>query len=253
MKNLITRLSNIGLTKNEAKVYYFLLKNPPITGSELSKKMKMDRTLVYQILNQLIDKKTVSYYTDDNNKRLYITTSTKNLYLPIKEKEMDLDSLLPELEKIKNKEQLPSQEVSIFQGVIGIKKYLDELIKEKEILIIGGLVKSSEIHHKLFEKIVLEHKNKIESIKGKVILSETVKDFKKCISDKKNIFGFNNFKFKVFDHLSNLNTTVIFKDRIATHIMTDRPIIIFIKSKKLAKDYREYFEKIWNISSNLTM
>ncbi|MDD3178172.1 MAG: helix-turn-helix domain-containing protein [Candidatus ainarchaeum sp.] len=253
MKNLITRLSNIGLTKNEAKVYYFLLKSVPICGNDLSKKLKMDRTLVYQILNQLIEKKIVTYHIDFKNTRIYSITNIKNLYIPLKEKEMELDLLIPELDKLKNKDQSIKQEIIIFQGIMGIKKYLDEIIFEKEIFMIGGLIKSNIINYNIFEKIISEHKNLLSNIRGKIILSESISEIKKCISDKKFSFDLKNFQLKKINNLNNLNTTVIFKDRIATHILTENPIIIFIKSKKLAKEYKEYFLELWDRAENVSM
>ena len=44
------QLTEIGLTKNQAKVYLEILKTPEQTGGEISKKLSIDRSFAYGIL-----------------------------------------------------------------------------------------------------------------------------------------------------------------------------------------------------------
>jgi len=59
-------------------------------------------------------------------------------------------------------------------------------------------------------------------------------------------------------HLKNLKvrylevkspaTTTIYNDKVAIHILTDKPLIIIIKNKDIADGYRNYFEILWKIA-----
>jgi sugar-specific transcriptional regulator TrmB len=56
MDEILKKIINIGLTKNEAKIFYHLLKNGGQTASELSKIIGINRSNIYSILSNLISK-----------------------------------------------------------------------------------------------------------------------------------------------------------------------------------------------------
>ena len=65
---MLQELKKLGLPENEAKVYIELLKRGPISVNNLSKKISFDRTLVYQILNNLVEKGLANYIIKENKK-----------------------------------------------------------------------------------------------------------------------------------------------------------------------------------------
>ena len=67
MEKLKEHLTKAGLTGNESKIYLELLKNEELTANELSKKVSMDRTLAYTVLNHLIEKGLISYIIKQND------------------------------------------------------------------------------------------------------------------------------------------------------------------------------------------
>jgi len=62
------KLRKSGLTGNEAKVYFELLRKGSMSANDLSKKIGMDRTLTYTVLNHLIEKGLVNYVIKKNKK-----------------------------------------------------------------------------------------------------------------------------------------------------------------------------------------
>jgi sugar-specific transcriptional regulator TrmB len=54
-KNIEVELASIGLSKDQARVYLFLLRNGALTAHMLSKRLGIARTLVYKVLSDLID------------------------------------------------------------------------------------------------------------------------------------------------------------------------------------------------------
>ncbi|MFH1211984.1 MAG: helix-turn-helix domain-containing protein, partial [Candidatus Woesearchaeota archaeon] len=71
MENAVLR--EIGLSKNECRVYLSLIKLGSGTVQEISKKSNVHRANVYDVLNKLMEKGLVSYIIK-KGKRLYQTT-----------------------------------------------------------------------------------------------------------------------------------------------------------------------------------
>lgn len=59
MEYLIDKFEEIGFSKNEAKVYMTLLKEPLINGYEISKKSAVPRSMVYAVIAKLVAKKAI--------------------------------------------------------------------------------------------------------------------------------------------------------------------------------------------------
>lgn len=60
MVDLIERFEEIGFSKNEAKVYITLLKEPIINGYEISKKSGVPRSMVYAVIAKLVAKEAIT-------------------------------------------------------------------------------------------------------------------------------------------------------------------------------------------------
>lgn len=59
MENLIAKFEEIGFSKNEAKAYMSLLKEPALNGYEISKKSGVPRSMVYSIIAKLVAKDAI--------------------------------------------------------------------------------------------------------------------------------------------------------------------------------------------------
>jgi sugar-specific transcriptional regulator TrmB len=60
MDDLIERFEEIGFSKNEAKTYITLLKEPAINGYEISKKSGVPRSMVYAVIAKLVAKEAIT-------------------------------------------------------------------------------------------------------------------------------------------------------------------------------------------------
>lgn len=200
----------------------------------------MDRTLVYQNLNRLIEKGVINSIIE-NNVHYFFIGDIKNICFPIKKKQTLVESIIPQLYSINNKYS-EEQQVVVYQGEKGVKSYIDDIINsKKEIFVIGGLVKL--FNENSFKNKINLNKFISKNFKAKIIVFEN----KFLHIYKKNL----NIDFKINKSISNLNTTVIFDKQIAIHILAKTPIIIYVKDKELAKAYKKRFEKLWKISKNI--
>ncbi|MFT4311569.1 MAG: TrmB family transcriptional regulator, partial [Candidatus Woesearchaeota archaeon] len=136
MKELKESLEKAGLTGNESIVYLELLQRDEISAYDLSKKISMDRTLIYQLLNSLADKGLASF-VQKNNKKYFKATSPKHLLNPVKEKEIFVQDLIKKLEGMGKKQDVHS-EIRVYEGKQGLRNMLKTLLENEELCSFGA-------------------------------------------------------------------------------------------------------------------
>jgi len=225
-------LSKSGLSGNESKVYLELLKNNQSSASEIAKKISLDRTLTYTILENLINKGLCSF-TTINNKKLFSASAPENLLNPLKEKEQALLTIISELNKIRVEEK-NDYEIKIFEGKEGIRTVMNKILESKEACAFGGTGRAYELLYDLQAKVKnLNSKN----LNVRIIFSENFK--------KNEVKKIPWIQIKYLDVKSDVTTT-IFQDYISIHLIKSKPMIILIKNKDIAQSYRNHFEILWN-------
>ncbi len=232
MSHLIEKLQKAGLTGNEAIIYFELLRRGSLSANELSKKTGIDRTLTYQILNNLIKKGLVNYIVKEK-KKYFETGNPESLLNPIKEKEAFIKDLIPELKKIeKIKETI--QEINVYEGKEGLRSLMRMILESKSFSSFGATGKAYE---QLYELPRLAKKaSKNEQTKGRIIT--TKKYFKHPMTRLKGI------EFRYLNTESEATTTIM-GDKLAIHYASNKPIIIIIKNKIIAESYQNHFEILW--------
>jgi len=225
------KLKQAGLTNNEAKAYLELLGKGELSANQLAKNLGMDRTLTYTVLNHLIEKGQVNYKSKEN-KKIFSCSNPENLLNPIKAKEFIIEELIKELKKIKKKEQQET-EFNIYEGKEGLRTAIHLMIKHKSFCAFGS---TGRAFYALYEMPAII--KQIEKSKTKV----------RIIGNKKykgtEAFGFKKFEFKYLN-IESEATTSIFGDYISIHLIKEKPVIIIIKNKDIAKSYQNHFEFLW--------
>ncbi|MCD4666693.1 helix-turn-helix domain-containing protein [archaeon] len=233
---LHVELKKAGLPDNQAKVYLELIKRGSLSANKLSKNIGLDRTLTYQILNNLLEKGLISYIIKEN-KKYFEAASPDNLIRPIKEQEKFINSIIPKLKSIKKLEE-NEQEVKVYEGKKGLKTFFEDILKSKDICIFGATGKSYEILR--FEVPHISKKAEKLGIKGRMITSLENK--------KQEMTKLKNLKVRYLDEVKSPATTTIYKNKVGIHVLSDKPIVIIIKNKDVADGYRSYFNFLWKIA-----
>lgn len=239
--NIKEALKQAGLPENEAKVYLTLLEIGSETAGTITKRSGINRTNVYDSLERLTEKGLVSYVIQSNRK-YFEATSTRRIikYLEEKEKEIRnrkkiIKAILPELE-IKRKLSKEPQEATIYKGKKGLKSVAEDVIvKRKEVLIFGAEGKFKDIFTHYFKQWHLKRKN--TKIKLKIIYNKKIKRKLPLAQIKYNL---------------NLEetpaTTWVYGDKTAIIVWSEQPLITLIRSKEVAKSYKQFFSLIWKSS-----
>lgn len=235
-------LEELGLTKNEVKVYINLLELGSTPAGPLIKRVGMHRAAVYNLLDLLVDKGLVSYalksnrkhFSADDPKRLTEYLETKKTLL--NEKAIRLKKLIPEL-KMKKQIATKEQEGTIFMGKRGIKTILEDVLQQKkEWLVFGAEGKFKE----LFPWYFKHHHEKRAKLKIplKIICNESL---------RKRILPFAKVRYLPKTYI-NPATTYVYKNTVAIIIWEPNAQAFVIKSEQVAKSYRNFFEMLWNVA-----
>lgn len=132
-----------GLSKNEAKVYIALLDIGSATAGKIAEKSGVHRTNVYDALDRLIEKGLITYIYKKETKH-YQATEPENLLNIIKEKELHLTQILPELKLAKQLSKVKPR-ADILEGPQALKTAFYDLLKYKQTIYIVGVPKEAPI------------------------------------------------------------------------------------------------------------
>jgi len=235
LAEILIKLEKAGLTRNESKVYYELLKKGELSANQISKNISLDRTLTYSLLNNLIDKGQISYIIKEK-KKFFSTTNPENLLNSIKEKETIINDLIPLLNNIKilNEE---NNEIKIYEGKEGFRSLINLILKEKELLVQGATGWAYDLLYEM-PRIVRDIEN--NNIKVKLIMNNSLK--------KTKISKIKNFQYK-YVTIKSLSPTLIFGNYISIHTTTkEKPTIILIKNKEISQTFKNYFNLLWKLT-----
>ncbi len=234
MEEIFEKLKHSGLTGNEAKVYFELLKEDELSANDLAKRISMDRTLAYTVLNHLINKGLVKYMLK-NNKKFFSAANPENLLNSIREKTAFIEDIIPQLKKIK-KTTNDKQEVNVYEGKEGIRALGQLIMQHKQIFSFGATGRAYDI---LYESPVLAKEMVKNGCSGKLITSHNY---------SKHPMKIKGFQMRYLDIKSEATTT-IFGDYVAIHIIKEKPLVIVIKNKPITNTYKSYFNVLWGTAS----
>lgn len=237
-------LDNIGLSKNEARVYIALLEIGISTVTSIAKKSRVHRTNVYDVIERLVQKGLISYIIKDD-KKYFEATDPNNLLSVLKQKEDKLKDILPQLLLVKRLSK--KTEIKVYEGVIAARNTFLSFLEIGEPIYMYGTIKGiknilgehildrfqkERIEKKIPQKIIYNHDatERINELKKLPLIEIKAlpKEFDSPMST--NICG-DIVYFRLYDR--------------------DPTLIIWIKSKDIADVYKKYFQIMWRIAKKV--
>jgi len=241
-EELIQALESFGLSLKESNVWLACLELGQSTAYDISMKTRLPRTLVYDILERLIDLTLVSVTIKDN-KKYFKATSPKRLIEILKDKEQSIQKVMPILENLQKVEGTKIPEVEIYEGKEGMKAILEDILKSnvKEFLRYGSARVSFDILPIFMEKWTKE-RIKLK-IRARYIYDDT-KEAREKIKVHKEALKLVQYRF-LPTQLESPTAILIYSDKIVFSLWTKELFAVLIKSKELAENQKKYFEKLW--------
>ena len=237
----VEELKELGLGQREAQVYLALLEEGEAGAGKLLKKTKLYRVILYDTLHQLIERGLVSFF-ELNGRRQFVAENPSKLLEELKLKQSIATDLVSRLAL--PKEEKREHHLGIYEGYNGIKSsqenYFDEMAKHHghEYLMIGA---SFELHEKLdsFFNAFHERRSKM-GVKAKLLFNPDNRPF----GELKKQFALTSIRY-LPGNIFTPSWVSMYGDALLIGVMDENPLAIFIKNKRIAASYRNYFEIMW--------
>ncbi len=244
---IIKALEKFGLSEKEAKVYLACLELGEVTASDISLKSNLPRTLIYDILERLIDLGLISYVVK-NNKKYFTASDPHELQRILKEKEVEIDKILPDLENLQKIKGLKRPRVEIYEGIEGMKTIMNNILRSnvREFYAYGSSRSSYEIMPAFMDDW---HRQRI---KKKVIMKVLYNNTKQAREKVKNIpetLKYADYKFMPIE-LESPTATLIYENKVVLQSWTKEPFAVLIEDERMAENQKRYFEELWKIAQN---
>ncbi len=239
-------LEDLGLTKNEVKVYLALLELGSTPAGKLIKKVGMHRGVVYDLIDLLVDKGLVSYVIKANRKyfeahdpeRLKEYYDTKKQEL--EQKQNQLKKIIPELQ-LKRQLSKEEQEGTVYKGKKGLKSIFEDIINgKKDWYVFGATGKFKEIFHAYF--IHFHNRRAKSKIPLKILFKEEIRK-----KHREKELKLAKIKYLPGTYATP-STTFIYGDKVAIINWSTEPMAFLMRSKQVANSYKGFFEMLWNIA-----
>jgi HTH-type transcriptional regulator, sugar sensing transcriptional regulator len=242
---ILDSLKKFGLSEKEAKVYLACLELGDSLASDISLKSNLPRTLIYDILERLIDLGLISYSIKDK-KKYFNAADPNELIRIIKEKEETIREALPQLEELQKLEGIKRPKVEIYEGKDGMKTAMDDILRSgiKEFLAYGSSRSSFEIIPAFMEEW---HKERIKRKVIMKILYNNTKEAREKVKSRTESLKYVDFKFMPIE-LESPTATLIYADKVVLQSWTKEPFAVVIESKDMAENQKKYFEELWKIA-----
>jgi len=243
-------LEEIGLTKNERKVYLALLEIGITTSGKIIKKTGIHTSKVYDALERLAEKGLVSHIVEANTKhfkavnpdRLIDFLKDKKRKIEIQEKK--IEEILPEL---KLKQQLAGEdtEAEIFRGWKGMEtayRMMLKVLKKGDTNYVFGASKgeNEERVRNFFDRHAIRLAKL--GVKQKIIFNESARgNIQETIKRPK----LNQVRHMEQTTPAEIN---IWENKTMIVILRKNPTLILVNDAKVADSFRKYFNFMWEMA-----
>lgn len=248
---MIEVLREAGLTDGEARVYLTCLETGLSTVGKIVDKSGVTKSIIYQILEKLIDKGLISYVIRGKTKHFQAAPATNILeYLNSQQKNLaeiedKVQKLLPEIEL--RRSAAAKSHVTIYEGFSGIMtvytKRFEKLKEGDEYLNLGLPATQPKHHHAFWQKDHAEREKR--KIKAKLLYNPAVSDEDLA---NRNSFGSCDARRMPLD-IETPSWVLLYKDFVVIAIpQGPHPIAIEVQSEEVTKSFTNYFSWLWEKS-----
>lgn len=248
-EQILATLHELDLTQSEAKIYLAVLESGKTTISEIAKKTQLHRRNIYDCLSTLLDKGLVFNILGEQQ-NFYGSITPEKLIELIESKEIALNKILPELQKLYTKDHVLERAV-IYKGIDGFKHYMQDILTVgKDVYCIGakGGWASSLLgdFSQWFEEERIAKKIKVHNLFDA--------QMRKKIETEKPLFNtFAEHRFLPESYATH-SAIDIFGDHLVIFTgldierITDDVTLFVVTDADLADSYRTWFQFMWDHS-----
>ncbi len=238
-------LLEYGLEEKEIKCYISILKSGKTTAHEISKNTDIIRQTCYDTLSKLQQKGLVSQIIE-NKKTYFLIENPENLIKSLKEKEDNINLILPELKAISNSSEKETK-AKQYTGLKGIKAiYEDFLLSKTPIKTIQPDLPEKILREYFIENFSLKRADK--KIPIRILKEEMINEFQERITTEKKKFR----EVRLLKSLDKIKThIVIYGEKVAFLNYGGEPTGIIIEDKSIQESQENLFDILWTKSKEI--
>ena len=245
-ENIESQLQEIGLSHNEAAVYTALLQIGQTSAGKIIERTNLHRSVVYETLRKLIDKKMV-FQLEKKKIAYFQPTDPTRILQNIRSQEEIAKTLIPNLRNLADT-KLP--EITIYEGETSYRNYWMNAFRTLPPgsidYVAGSIGKKWQEHmgNSLKKFLNLRIKRRIH---WKTIIFEKDDLELELFRQYPKLHEYRYIN-KTFSKAGNFN---IFNDDTLILHSAIEPMIIEIKNKNLAKIFKNLFDILWEMGKEV--
>ncbi|MFH0701518.1 MAG: helix-turn-helix domain-containing protein [Candidatus Woesearchaeota archaeon] len=246
----INCLKEAGLTEGEIKVYLALLELGSSTTGPIIDKSGIARSIIYQILDKLMQKGLVSNITKEKTKYFQAAEPNKILeYVHERDREMEenkkkIEQLLPEL--LLKQKMAPQNQANFYAGFKGIRtahEHLYQKLKRGDTYYYLGIPAYQPDEQHLYWK--KDHLRRVRAgIKFQALFN---RDTAPEVLKNRNSFKDGDARYMPLG-IKTPACFMIYKDTTVIILQSPAAIAVEIINQEIADSFQAYFEEFWKRS-----
>lgn len=247
-------LIDAGLTKEQAKIYLFLLENGLAPAKVVASKTVIGRALAYKVLEQLIALELAEKRENIGKVALFFPAHPKRLKELLATKRERAIETSEALEHsfglLASSFNLLSGKPNIqfFEGVEGLQRVYGDILETNQHI----SVISSPIHHGKQEVLHLIReqikKQAAQKIQTKAITPHTATEYPSTTPVREDETHLITRKIVPAEKLNIPAQVIVYSDKVAITNFKEGIITVLIESKYIAETFRMMFEYMWERS-----
>lgn len=232
-------LEEIGLTKNEARIFLTLLQQKNATVVDIADKSKVHRVNVYDALKNLKTRGLVTELQIDG-KRIFSATKPQNVLNIIREKELKFNSILPALEMHYHLQEKIC-DIQVYETQNAIRKQFIRFVERKEPIYYWGIPKIilGMIGKEFQDEI---HKRRVEQKQWMYhIYNSDAAERSKYL----NTLPYTKSRRLSKEYDSPVATAICGDELVMNLVDGDKLVTVSVLNKSLTTAYEKYFWILW--------
>lgn len=227
----------LGMTKNEGKVYSELVRHGKLSAADSSSKSGVPYGKIYVVLQSLIDKGLVQTIPEKTKK--FSASDPESLVKLIDEKEKNLEKMKEKVKEMKQFYEKKDKDFLIIgEGEKGFWKVAEQMTKGKEY---GYVVRfNTDLKSESLSRFRNDLKKGLDLRELVRINKETEKNVRKLSKANPNVRRFENKgvamainEKEVFMGLINKNTTLLIRDEALADCLSKMYLAAYEKAEKI--------------------
>lgn len=237
---LLSQLLELNIPLNEARVYLVLLEIGQTSAGEIIKRAKLHRSVVYESLERLIDKKLV-YKLTKQNISYFQPTDPERIRERVKSQERIAQRLVP---KLKDLMHTQGSEIIVHEGLESYRRFwleaMQRLPKGSVDYVAGSIGKKWQEY--MGEEMEMFLKIRIErEIKWKMLVFD--RDEVE-LELKKRHPKLHEYRLIPREASNDGNFNIFDNESVVLHSTTE-PMIIEVKNPTLVRVFQNIFDLLW--------